>query len=66
MIKQSKRDLFPPLSDAKVENFSPNKNSDLKSMIRKAIIAFPVLLYFLLLAFFLNRASAASYVSILL
>ncbi len=65
MVKQSKRELFPPLNDDEVETFGPNKNSSLKLMIRKAIFAAPILLFFLLLAFFLNRASVASYVSIL-
>ncbi|CUH46700.1 hypothetical protein RUA4292_00866 [Ruegeria atlantica] len=65
MVKQSKRELFPPLNNAEVETFGPDKNSSLKPMIIKAIFAAPILLIFLLLAFFLSRASAASYISIL-
>ncbi|CUH43963.1 hypothetical protein RUM4293_02860 [Ruegeria atlantica] len=64
MVKQSKTELFPPLNDAEAETFGPDKNSSLKSTIRRAVFAAPILLYFLLMAFFLNRASAESYISI--
>ncbi len=67
MVKQSKskRELFPLLNDVVVETFGPKKNSSLKPAQINSILAALLLLYLFLLIFFLNKATAASYVSIL-
>lgn len=66
MVKQSKRELFPPLNRTEVVAQDPSENGSLKFSI-EAIWSLGTLAFcFLLLALCLLKASVANYVSILM